>query len=99
MYDPATNTWVTKASMPTARRGAAGATYGGKLYVIGGRNAAGNDIATVEAYNPATNTWAARASLPSARSGLGAVVVGGLISAVGGRNGSTLLGTYEVYRP
>ena len=49
--------------MPTARRGAAGATYGGKLYVIGGRNAAGNDIATVEAYNPATNTWAARASL------------------------------------
>ena len=99
VYDPATNTWVTKASMPTARRGAAGATYGGKLYVIGGRNAAGNDIATVEAYNPATNTWAARASLPSARSGLGAVVVGGLISAVGGRNGTTLLGTYEVYRP
>ena len=36
VYDPATNTWVTKASMPTARRGAAGATYGGKLYVIGG---------------------------------------------------------------
>jgi subtilisin family serine protease len=99
VYDPATNTWVTKASMPTARRGAAGATYGGKLYVIGGHNAAGNDIATVEAYNPATNTWAARASLPTARSGLGAVVVGGLISAVGGRNGTTLLGTYEVYRP
>jgi subtilisin family serine protease len=100
VYDPATNTWATKASMPTVRRGgAAGAVLGGKLYVIGGRNAAGDYIATVEAYSPATNTWVARAPLPAARSGLGAVAIDGLISAVGGRNSTSLLGTHEVYRP
>ena len=43
--------------MPTARRGGAGAVLGDKLYVIGGRNTAGDYIAKVEAYSPATNTW------------------------------------------
>ena len=84
VYDPVTNTWATKASVPTARLGgAAGAVLGGELYVIGGRNAAGDYIATVEAYSPATNTWEARTPLPSPRSGLGAVASNGVISAVG----------------
>lgn len=100
VYDPAANTWTTRASMPTARRGGApGAVIGDTLYVIGGRNAAGDYIATVEAYRPATNTWVARAPLPEARSGLGAVANNGVISAVGGRNSTSLLATHEAYRP
>jgi N-acetylneuraminic acid mutarotase len=36
MYDPATNAWTAKRSMPTARWGAAGAVWKGMFYVIGG---------------------------------------------------------------
>jgi N-acetylneuraminic acid mutarotase len=86
--------------MATARRGgAAGVVIGGILYVIGGRNAAGDYIPTVEAYTPATNTWVTKASLPQARSGLGAVASNGVIFAVGGRNSVSLLATHETYRP
>jgi subtilisin family serine protease len=100
VYDPATNTWATRASMPTARRGGApGAVTGGKLYVIGGLNAAGNYIGTVEAYTPTTNTWVTKTSLPGPRSGLGAAARNGLIFAVGGRNSTGLLATNETYRP
>jgi N-acetylneuraminic acid mutarotase len=100
VYDPATNTWTTRASMPTARRGGApGAVINNTLYVIGGRDAAGVDIATVEAYSPATNTWVKRAPMPAARSGLGAVASNGVISAIGGRNATSVLATYAAYRP
>jgi hypothetical protein len=86
--------------MPTARRGGApGAVTGGTLYVIGGLNAAGNYIGTVEAYSPTTNTWVTKTSLPEPRSGLGAVARNGLIFAVGGRDGTGLLASNETYRP
>jgi N-acetylneuraminic acid mutarotase len=81
------------------RGGAVGAVIGGTLYVIGGRNAAGDYIRTVEAYTPATNTWVTEASLPKARSGLGAVASNGVIYAVGGRNSASLLATHKTYRP
>jgi N-acetylneuraminic acid mutarotase len=37
VYTPDTNSWSTKAAMPTARHGTAGAVVGGRLHVIGGR--------------------------------------------------------------
>ena len=69
-YDPATDTWATKASMPTGRLGlgvAAGSN--GKRYAIGGSNAV--PLTTVEEYDPATNLWAAQAAMPTAHVGLG----------------------------
>ncbi|MEK7475414.1 MAG: kelch repeat-containing protein [Candidatus Coatesbacteria bacterium] len=59
-YDPATNTWTTRAGMPTARDACASAVVGGKIYVIGGRGGARK----VEVYDPAANTWATRADAP-----------------------------------
>ncbi len=50
VYDPATNTWATKASMPTARFDAAGDGGGGLLFVIGGVDSNGDTPGTVEAY-------------------------------------------------
>jgi hypothetical protein len=52
-YNPATNSWTTRASMPTAR-GALAAAAGpdGQLYVFGGGNDSGV-LSTVEAYLPA----------------------------------------------
>ncbi len=79
-YDPATDTWTTKASMPTAREHLAAGVVNGKIYVIGGSAA----LNTVEEYDPATNTWTAKASMPTARSDLTASVMNGEIYAIGG---------------
>ena len=45
-YDSATNTWMTQASMPTARYVLGVAAANGKIYAIGGYN--GIQLATVE---------------------------------------------------
>jgi hypothetical protein len=75
-YSPATNTWATLPSLPTARGGLAGAAapcpgalHRTCVYAIGGFSTAGT-VNTVEAYSPATNTWATLPSLPTARSEL-----------------------------
>jgi hypothetical protein len=95
-YDPATDTWTTKASMPTARNGLSTSVVNGILYAVGGSGIA--IFGTVEAYDPATDTWTTKASMPTARTGLGTSVVNGVIYAVGGYNGS-FLGTVEAYDP
>jgi len=62
--------WATKASMPTARAGAAVVASGGKIYVIGGTTTGisgtppGTSVAIHEVYDPTTDTWSTAASLP-----------------------------------
>jgi N-acetylneuraminic acid mutarotase len=96
-YYPATDTWATKAPMPTARFGLGlSAASNDKLYAVGG-----GVLATVEEYDPATDTWATKASMPTARSGLGlAAASNGKLYAVGGTDtGNTTLATVEEYDP
>ena len=66
VYDPVTNTWQTRMTMPTPRNHAAAGVVNGKIYVIGGRLAsafasAGSNTDVVEVYDPAANTGAPRA--------------------------------------
>ncbi|MBZ5662287.1 MAG: hypothetical protein LAO08_17950 [Acidobacteriia bacterium] len=76
-YDPATNKWETRSSMPTARNHAAIGVVNGKIFVIGGRLAAaylasGTDTDVVEQYDPAADSWGtAGLRMPIARSGMG----------------------------
>lgn len=94
-YDPATNTWTTKANMPTPRGWFGSAYSNGKIYAIGGRNSTGS-LSTVEAYDPATNTWTTCASMPTARWPVGvAATSNGKIYAIGGDGYSTV----EEYDP
>jgi N-acetylneuraminic acid mutarotase len=85
-YDPTTNQWATKASVPTTRSGLAVGVVNNKIYVIGGWN--GGAFATVEEYDPATNTWTncggTCASMPTARFNFGVGVVNNKIYAIGG---------------
>src|SRR5512144_3017115 len=66
----ASNTWITRAKMPTSWTGVATATVTNAagqsiVYAIGGRNPIWNNPqATVTAYNAATNTWTVRHPLP-----------------------------------
>ena len=65
-YSPTTNRWTTLAPMPTPRFGLS-AVVGtdGRIYAIGGENAAGTELRTVEAYTPSSNTWTTEAPMPS----------------------------------
>jgi N-acetylneuraminic acid mutarotase len=88
----AAGAWAGRASMPTARRALAVTVANATLYAIGGANAGGTVLRTVEAYNPVTNTWTARASLPAAREGgNGAVTINGIVYLAGGQNASGVL--------
>jgi N-acetylneuraminic acid mutarotase len=65
----ASNTWVTRADMPSDRWNlttAAVPNASGQwmLYAIGGSNSSNGIVKMVQAYNVATNTWTRKASLP-----------------------------------
>jgi N-acetylneuraminic acid mutarotase len=59
-YDPAADSWVTKAPMPTARSGLNTATLNGIIYAAGGEVQDDKFLAAYrafEAYDPASDTW------------------------------------------
>ena len=61
-YDPMTDTWSTKAPMPTQRSWLGAGVVNGILYAVGGSWPL--IFGLVEAYNPKTNTWATMTSMP-----------------------------------
>ena len=61
-YNPATKSWISEATMPTARYQGAAASIGGQIYVAGGWGpSVPYDV--LEAYNPATNAWTSLAPM------------------------------------
>jgi N-acetylneuraminic acid mutarotase len=95
VYDPATNTWELRQSMPTARNHAAIGVVNDRIYVIGGRvgaafiTRAGN-IGIVEEYDPATDQWGAlKASMPNPRSAAAWGTYQGKIYVAGGEERSS----------
>jgi N-acetylneuraminic acid mutarotase len=96
MYDPISDTWTSKAPMPSNRSGLAAATSeDGKIYVFGGEDALTASAMIFdnnEKYDPKTDKWTSEAPMPTARHGLAAVfdnitkkiyVIGGGIEAGG----------------
>lgn len=87
-YDPATDTWVDKAPMPTSRDGLGAAVFQGKIYCFGGRNVSKDySISTNvnEVYDTETDSWETKTPMPTARSGLQANEVDEKIYLIGGR--------------
>jgi hypothetical protein len=90
-YSPATNTWATLPSLPTASYALAGTTapclrgvsglVGTCVYAFGGYSGTGF-LSTVQAYSPATNTWATLPSMPTA----GYALAGTAAPCPGGRS-------------
>jgi hypothetical protein len=101
-YDLATGTWTTGlAPMPTPRAGAAVASLGGELIVIGGSHDFVS-LRTVEAYDVADDSWRALAPVPTARDGIQAVVFDGEVYVAGGGTlprGTGPTDVLEVYIP
>jgi len=88
-YDPATDTWTTKASMPTPRDYFAIVAYQNKIYCIGGAVGYTVDERTGfysyitsgvnEVYDTLTDTWETRAPMPDDAMAIQAHVVNGKI--------------------
>lgn len=83
-YDPTTDSWMERASMPTARGALSVTEHDGKLYAIGGYDRKANN-AQVEVYDPAQDVWTTAAPLPTPRDHLATATVAGKIYAIGGR--------------
>lgn len=107
IYNIATNSWSTGASMPVAvQQHSAVLGSDGKIYIIGGRTlSAGPPVGLVQIYNPATNTWSAGASMLIPKVQFGCVKASnGLIYVIGGKAAEpNFIGpffhTVEVYNP
>ncbi|HSB43586.1 MAG TPA: kelch repeat-containing protein [Nitrospira sp.] len=102
-YDPSTDRWTTKASMPVGLHHVGIGVTGGRLYVIGGYTQSGltvwHPVATVYAYDPATDSWAERATMPTARGALSVTVHEGKLYAIGGYDRNANSAAVEVYDP
>jgi N-acetylneuraminic acid mutarotase len=84
-YDPATNTWKNRASMPTGRRTMAVGLLNGRAQLMGGEGSTtGLPFAANEEYNPRTNTWRSLPPLPTPRHGMAAATINGVVYAAGG---------------
>lgn len=106
VFDPASATWSTGASAPTARDQGATAVAAGRVYVIGGINPDApthNGLGRLfvnERYDPAADTWESPTPMPTARGGARADTLNGQIYVVGGNSGAfEILDTVEVYDP
>jgi N-acetylneuraminic acid mutarotase len=98
IYDPATNSWSTAASISIARSELTGAESGGRMYAIGGyAGLIPQWVGAVEAYDPATNAWTTRATMPTARSHLALAAVDGKLLAMGGENVNRALDILESF--
>lgn len=87
-YDPATDTWTFKASMPAPSSLFVTAVYHDMIYCISG------DMNTV--YTPANDTWQTKPPLPIDKFCWGANEVNGKIYVLGGLSNETFT---EVYDP
>lgn len=88
-YDPATNQWNARASMPTPRNHLFAAAVGNKIYAIGGRIGSAQitvaeDTNVVEEYDPARDQWIGKGRAPIRRSGMAGAVANGRIYVAGG---------------
>jgi len=88
-YDPTTNTWKSRASMPTARNHFLTAAVGDKIYAIGGRLGStfitrSSNTEVNEEYDVAQDVWRTRAAMPTARSGVAGGIYNGKIYVAGG---------------
>jgi hypothetical protein len=102
IYDPATNAWTQTGSLPVPRQWAAVLTdINGRVFILGGKNASGQELASVLRYEPSTGQFLAAGNLLLARAGAAAVrLANGKFLLVGGTNGGGYLSrTAEIYDP
>jgi N-acetylneuraminic acid mutarotase len=75
VYDPATDSWTTKAAIPIPTGDYASAAIDNKIYIVG---AGGNASNRIQIYDTITNTWATGKPLPFAERAAGVAATSGV---------------------
>jgi N-acetylneuraminic acid mutarotase len=91
-YDPATDKWIIKQPMPTARYNFGIAVYNSKIYCFGGQyNSDPMSKAIIrdqiEVYDPSTDTWETKKPMAEPRTQLQANTASGKIFLMGEKQG------------
>lgn len=82
-YDPKTDKWSEKSSMPTARFSFATAVYQERIFTFGG-NKQNAPFSSVEVYDAKTDQWFSKNEMPIPRSSASAVTLNNFIYVFGG---------------
>jgi N-acetylneuraminic acid mutarotase len=100
VYDSVSDTWETKAPMPTPRSTVATGVIDGKLYVAGGIGPflPFQPLTTLEVYDPVTNSWTTKAPMLLAAEGASAAVISGKLYVLSGNSGNSIVDP-QVYDP
>ncbi len=99
-YDPTTNSWTQKASMPAPRGDLTGVALNAQFYVLGGTLNGTVVDGAVSGYDPATNAWTAKSTMPTPRNHVNAEVLNGEIVIPSGLlAGSGASAVVESYNP
>lgn len=91
IYNPATDTWETKAPMPTPRNYLQANVVNGKIYLIGGQSQQRLEYPPTEhtsnlteVYDPATDSWTTMTPIPTTVYGYASAVMNNKIYAMSG---------------
>ncbi len=96
-YDPVSNTFSAAPPMVALRHAHTAIVVGGKVLVVGGKDASA-ETATTEMFDPVIGTWSAAASLNAARSEFTVTgLTSGTVIAIGGLSNATRLASAETY--
>jgi N-acetylneuraminic acid mutarotase len=88
MYDPETDMWTSRASMPTARAFLGAAAINGKIYAAGGtQNYTVGNLDILEQYDPATDSWKTLAPMTRPKAFYQLVAINNRVYALGGFRG------------
>ena len=107
-YDPATDTWVKRADMPTKRDGFGVGVVNNRIYAIGGGGwpqvgAGGPFLTVIEEYDPKINRWERKNEMPDLRLAFSTVVLDDVIHLIGGfiwqNRVPQYLATVDTYNP
>jgi N-acetylneuraminic acid mutarotase len=77
-YDPVSDTWSSKAVLPTGSWDMGVVSANGKIYAIGGFST------NTYCYDPVADSWSSKTPVPAPYSGGAAVAVNGIIYLIGG---------------
>lgn len=101
-FDPSTNTWRSRASMPAPRTGVGTASLNDKIYVVGGYVYGARASLTVnEVYDPTTDRWVTLRSMPAPAAEPAVVAYGGKVYVFGGYDYASgrAIGTVQMFDP
>jgi len=97
-YNPAVDSWYTKATLSVGRGWACAAGANGLVYVMGGSDASGTAMSDCWCFDPTANSWTQKAAMPGARTYSTATAYGdSVIYVIGGSADGTTAADSLVY--